>query len=215
MKKILKIWFVVLVLWAAYRFLFKLPEWVDELLIKPLVFVLLPIGLIRSGTVPGFARYQSVPGFENKKSVFEDIVIGAAVGFVFAFTALIANKLKHGAFLFAPVLPLVGSGIFLYLILSLATSISEEILGRGFLFNLFKKKWSVFLAAVFSSLLFLTLHLPIVFIGLHLTGITLAIFLTSIFLLSMVNCYLYENRGSLVLPILVHIFWNMTIALYL
>lgn len=206
MKKILKIWVVVLIFWATYRFLFKLPEWVDELLIKPLVFMLIPFGIAGSKTLPGF---------EKKKSVFEDVVIGAAVGFVFAFTALMANKLKHGTFLFSAVLPFAGSGIFFYLFLSLATSVSEEILGRGFFFNFFKKRWSIFLAATFSSLLFLTLHLPIVFTNLHLTGVTLATFLTSVFLLSMVNCYLYENRGSLVLPILVHIFWNMTIALYL
>lgn len=206
MKKVSKIWLTVFVFWSAYRFFFHFPEWVDELLIKPLIFILLPLKITKA---------KKIPGFESKKHVFEDILIGVVIGFVFAFVSLIVNKLKHGVFSFSPILPLFGTGIFLYLGLSLATSFSEEILGRGFVFGWLKKFHGVFLAAVVSSFFSLSLHLPILLVKLHLTGVTLATFLTSVFLLSMVNSYLYHNRGNLVLPILIHAFWNMSVALYL
>jgi len=70
-------------------------------------------------------------------------------------------------------------------------------------------------ASFFSSLLFLLLHLPIVFFVLKFSGLTLVIYLFSVFVLSLVNCFLFRLRGSLLAPLLVHAFWNMTIALYL
>lgn len=224
MKEIIKVWFIVFILWTLYRILFKLPEAADELIAKPIIFILLPFALLKVKTIPGLAGYQSipglagyrlVPGFENKKNIFEDILIGIASGFIFAFSAFIANRIKYGSFSFDPLLPLFGFWIFIYLALSLATSISEEILGRGFLFGEIKKQKGVFKAAIISSFLMLVLHLPVLLLVLHLTGITLVVYLSTVFLLSIVNCYLYENRGSLVLPIFVHLFWNMTVALYL
>lgn len=206
MKNVLKIWLSVVIPWTIYRLVFRFPEYVDELLVKPLIFILLPLGITKAKTIPGF---------DKRKNVFEDIIIGAAIGFVFAFVALLSNKLKYGSFLFNPILPVYGKGLILYLGLSLATGITEEILGRGFFFNTLKKHWSLLSSATVSSLLSLSMHFPILFTQLHLSGATLSVFLCSVFLLSMVNCYLYENRGSLVLPILIHMFWNMTVALYL
>lgn len=206
MNKVLKIWLCVFIPWTIYRIFFRFPEWVDEFLVKPAIFILLPLNL---------SGFKVFPGFEKRRKVFEDVIIGISVGFVFAFSALLANKAKYGSFLFSSALPLYGTGIVLYLFLSLATSVSEEVLGRGFIFNELKKTRGVFPSALFSSLFSLSLHLPIIFTQLNLAGITLATFLASVFLLSMVNAYLYQNRGSLVLPILIHLFWNMSVALYL
>lgn len=206
MKKVFKVWVCVFIPWTIYRIFFRFPEWIDEFLVKPIIFILIPLSLI---------GVKMLPGFEKKRKVFEDIMIGIGIGFVFGLSALLANKAKYGTFLISSTLPLYGTGILLYLALSLATSTSEEILGRGFFFNILKKHTGVFLSAVISSLFSLSLHFPIIFTQLNLTGVTLATFLSSVFLLSMVNSYLYQNRGSLVLPILIHMFWNMSVALYI
>lgn len=207
MRNIFKVWLSVFIPWTIYRIFFRFPEWVDEFLIKPAVFILLPFNL---------TSVKTIPGFEKKRKVFEDIMIGISTGTVFAISAVLANKAKYGTVTTSPVLPLNGAGILLYLFLSLATAASEEILGRGFFFNMLKKHYkSIFLSAVISSLLSLSLHLPLLFTQLNLTGVTLATFLSSVFLLSMANSYIYQIRKSLVLPILVHLFWNMSVALYL
>ena len=39
-QKALNLWAVVLIVWAIYRAKFKLPEWFDEFVAKPIVFVL-------------------------------------------------------------------------------------------------------------------------------------------------------------------------------
>lgn len=206
MKKAIKIFLPVFLLWFFYRLLFPVSESIDELLAKPLIFVLLPLFILKT---------KKLPGFENKQKVTEDLFLGVALGFVFAFTALLVNKLKHGSFFFNPVLSFQEANLLIYLCLSLVSGFSEEILGRGFLFNILRKNKTVFASATASSFLFLLLHLPIVVSQLHFQAMVLVVFLISVFLLSMVNCYLYDNRGSLVLPILIHLFWNMTIALYL
>ncbi len=206
MKQIFTIWFLLFLLWFLYRLFFRLPEWFDELLIKPLVFVLLPLN---------FFKLKTLPGFEDRKKIFEDILIGIGVGFVFAVVSLLANKLKYGSLSVLPIINVFGLRILFYLFLSFFTAGSEEILGRGLFFKLLSQKISLFFAAFLSSLFSLSFHLPILATQLNLQGLVLANFLITVFLLSMVNSYLYQLRQSLVLPILLHVFWNMSVALYL
>lgn len=215
MKLIWRLFLPVIVIWSVYRIFFNFPETVDEFIVKPLIFILLPLYLARYHTIPGFAKNRRVPGFENKRGIFEDLITGVAMAFVFAFGALIINKLKYGVFLIIPILPLVGWGSLVYLLLSIATSISEEVLGRGFFFNGLKKKSTIFLPAVMSSLMVLSIHLPVVVTKRQYNPQTLLVYLCSIFLLSMTNTYIYKFRGNLVLPVLIHAFWNMTVAVYL
>lgn len=206
MKRGLPIYLTVLVLWTLYRFFFRLPEWVDEVLIKPIIFILIPLNLF---------YMRRLPGFEKRANVVNDILLGIGLSFFFAFAAIYANIQKYGVFSSQPILPLAGSGIIIYLLLSLITSFSEEEFGRGMLFSSLKSKIGVFSGALLSSILMMGLYLPIVFTVLNLSGLTLMVYFFSIFLLSFVNCFVYENRKSLILPILIHTFWNMSIALFI
>ena len=208
MKRVLGVWLIIFILWSIYRFLFFFPEWVDELLVKPLVFLGPVFFLLKKEK-----KSLSSLGIKND-NFFADLKIGVFLGGVFALEGLLANFLKYGRFSFAPILPLKGGGILFYLFLSLATSFSEEVLGRGFLFARLFKIWaSLFKAATFSSILFLFLHLPIAFK--NLSSWTLFIYLLSVFILGIANSLIFNLRKTLVLPILVHAFWNMTVALYL
>jgi membrane protease YdiL (CAAX protease family) len=63
--------------------------------------------------------------------------------------------------------------------------------------------------------MFVLLHIPILVTMTKLQGMTLVLFLVTDLVLAIANSLLYYNTGSLVAPILVHIFWNMTVALYL
>lgn len=213
-RQVLIIWFLIFLVWAFYRAYFFQPEWVDELLVKPIVFV--------------FPVLFVVWYFENKpltdlgitfklKNIILDFYIGVVLGVLLAFEGLMANYLKYGNFSFSPLASTkMYPDIGIFLIVSLFSAVSEEILGRGYLYNrLFKKTNRQFWSAFFSSILFLLLHLPIMFTRLHLTGGALLIYPFSILILGITNCYLFTLRKSLTLPVLLHTFWNMTIALYL
>ena len=39
-QRALNLWAVILIIWSVYRAKFRLPEWLDEFIAKPLVFIL-------------------------------------------------------------------------------------------------------------------------------------------------------------------------------
>src|SRR4029078_13302165 len=106
---------------------------------------------------------------------------------------------------------------FFLLVVSLATAISEEILGRGFLFNRFfeKSKGNLIYAATYSTFMFLALHVPILLTTLKYQGVTLVMFFVTSIAIGFTNAILFRYSKSIVGPVLVHLFWNMTVALYL
>ncbi len=46
-SNIYRLWGWVLLIWSLYRYFLKFPEWVDELIFKPVVFVLPVIWFVR------------------------------------------------------------------------------------------------------------------------------------------------------------------------
>lgn len=210
MFRVLLSYFAILVSWTVYRYFYRFSEPIDELIAKPLVFVLPVL----------WYTWQYEKGDWEKLGLkvgrlFRDLYFGIGLGMLLGIEGVIFNYFKYGGLNFQPILPIEGKGLLVFLGLSLATAMSEEILGRGFLFQQLQYHLTDVRAVLLSSLLFLFLHLPIVVFVLHLTGVTLVIYLVSVFVLSVVNCILLQFSGSLVSPILVHAFWNMTIGLYL
>lgn len=141
--------------------------------------------------------------------------IGLGFGIVFALEGLAAHVIKYGKLDVNPIAAFQQYGFFL-IILSLATAFSEELLSRGFVFNrIYEKTKNLAYSSVVSSVMFMLLHVPILVTTTKLQGMTLVLFFVTDFVLATANSLLYYNTGSLVAPILVHIFWNMTVALYL
>lgn len=210
-KRIYILWFLIFLVWSIYRVSFKFPEWVDEMLVKPLVFVLPVIWWVK------FREKRSMESVGvTSRNLFKEIYIGCGIGLLFAFEGFLANYTKYHTFSFVPISVLAGAGLVPFLVISLFTSTSEEILGRGFVYGrIYEDNRNQFKSALVSSFLFLLLHIPILFTQLNLMGTSLIIYVVSIFLLGLTNSYLYSYRKSLVVPILIHIFWNVTVALYL
>ena len=205
------VWGWIAIAWALYRYFFRLPEWADEFIFKPLVFVLPVIWYVR---MKERAKLTSL-GLTTK-DLFTSIYIGLGFGFVFALEGLVANAIKYGKLTIVPIGAFTQYGMATLLLLSFATAVSEEILSRGFVFNrLIAAKKSLPYASIISTLMFVLLHVPILVLSLHLQGPALILFFITDFVLGFANSLLLYNTGSLVAPVLVHIFWNMTVALYL
>lgn len=213
-RQVYSVWFFIFLAWAFYRSKFFLPEWADELIVKPLIFVLpvIYIVIIREKN-----KFKELGIPTSLKDLLLDLYIGVAVGVFFAFEGLLANYLKYGKFSFGPIDALkLSGGVPFFLLLNLVTGISEEILARGYLYKrLYKISQNQLWASVYSSFFFLLLHIPIMFTRLRLTGTSLIVYPISILILGITNCYIFSYRKNLTLPILIHTFWNMTVALYL
>lgn len=211
LERVYQLWGWILLVWSLYRYFLRLPEYLDEFISKPLVFVLPVIWYVRSLE----KRTLASLGLTGK-NFFTNMYVGLGFGLVFALEGIASNFIKYGRLQINP-LPIVGQyGLILLLILSLATAFSEELLNRGFLFNrILEKTKSLPYASILSTILFVLLHIPILVTSLKLQGMTLVLFFITDFILGLANSLLFYNTGSLVAPILVHLFWNMTVALYL
>lgn len=206
-----RVWGWIVLVWALYRYFFQLPEWADEFIFKPLVFVLPVLWYVRKREKKSLQTIGL-----TTKNLFTSIYIGLGFGFVFAIEGLAANAIKYGKIEIMPIAAFEQYGMGMLILLSAATAFSEEVLSRGFVFSRFMEgKKGLMYSATLSALMFVVLHIPILAFSLKLQGSALLLFFVTDFVLAFANALLLYNTGSLVAPILIHIFWNMTVALYL
>lgn len=206
-----RVWGWIVLAWAFYRYFFRFSEMVDEFIFKPLIFVLPVLWFLRRYEKRGLTSLGL-----TTKNLFPSIYIGLGFGFVFALEGLAANAIKYGKLQIMPIDAFQQYGMGMLIVLSLATAFSEELLSRGFVFTrLMEGKKGLLYAALISTLMFVVLHIPILAFSLKLQGMALLLFFVTDFVLGFANSLLLYNTGSLVAPILVHLFWNMTVALYL
>lgn len=211
LEPVYQLWGWILLTWSLYRYFFKLPEAVDEFIVKPLVFVFPVLWYVLKKE----KRDLTTLGLTTK-NLFTSLYVGLGFGFVFALEGIAANAIKYGKIQINPIAAFEQYGLVMLLVLSVATAFSEELLNRGFLFGrILEKTKSLPYAAILSTVLFVLLHVPILVTSLHLQGTMLVLFFVTDFILGMANSLLYYNTKSLLAPILVHVFWNMTVALYL
>ena len=83
------LWGWIVIAWALYRYFFQLPEWADEFIFKPLVFVLPVLWYVRHRE----KRSLSSVGITTK-NIFTSIYIGLGFGFIFALEGILANAVS-------------------------------------------------------------------------------------------------------------------------
>lgn len=216
--RVLLVWLIVFFLWSLVRVFLQLPEGLETVSLKPIIFVLPVLLTLHLWEGKSFKRSLSDIGLTPKaRDIALDLYIGVVIGILFATEGLLVNVWKYQGYIFFPIERVASSGgIFPFLLLNAASSLWEEIFGRGYLYNkLAKSLHSIVRGAFFSSILMLFLHVPVMIALLPSSPSTFLLSAISIFLLSITNCILFASRRSLLLPILVHLFWNMTVALYI
>jgi len=208
---VFQFWAWQLLAWSLYRYFFRFPEPVDEFLIKPLVFVVPVLWFVLKIE----KRKLNTIGI-TKSNLLQSVLIGCGFGLLFAGEAIIANIFKYGSLTLTPVPSILTFGIPMMFLLSLATSCSEELLSRGFFFSrLYEASKNLIHASLMSTLLFVAFHIPILLTSLRFQGSTLILFFLTTFVLGITNSLIYHKTKSLVAPILIHLFWNMTVAVFL
>lgn len=205
------LWAYIAIAWALYRYFFKFSEAIDELVFKPLIFVL-PVILY---VLKKEKRPLSSLGFVSN-NLFRNILIGIGFGIVFILEGIFANTTKYGSLQMRPLDVVSQYGLPIMILLTFATALTEEIMNRGFLFNrMYEQSKNLMKTTFVTALLFMVLHIPVLVTSLHLQGTALVLFFATDFILALANNMLFAFTGSLVAPILVHIFWNMTVLLFL
>lgn len=197
----------LLVVWGFYRFLFKLPEEIEELLIKPLVW-LIPVYYFVKTEGLGLKSL----GITTHR-LFASIYLSLALGLLFAVEGLVVNMVKYGGFDFSA--NIGQHNLWVALGISFATAFSEEIAFRGYIFNrlwsVIKKEW---LASAVTSLVWGVIHIPVAIFwwNLNFSGTLGYLILTTIFGLG--SAFVFARTKNVFSSVLLHVFWEWPIILF-
>ena len=197
----------LLIVWCFYRFLFKLPDNIEELIVKPVIW-LVPIFFLLKREKLGLSSIGI-----TLKNLFPAIYLSLGLGALFVMEALIVNFLKYGGFNFGAN---VGSAPFTATLgLSFATAVSEETAFRGYLFSrvtiALKNEW---LANILTGIAWTAIHVPIAFLvwNLSLPAGMVYLFITAVFGLG--SAFLFARTGNLASSVLLHVLWEWPIILF-
>lgn len=212
LQKALNLWAIILIIWSIYRSQFKLPEWFDELIAKPLIFIFPVYLYIKKIEKRNFFDAISL----KMKSIYSNIILGLFAGAIFFASVLAANFIKSRKIIFFNQNGIYAQNIIFTLIIVFATSISEEILSRGFILKrLYKESKNLLSSSFFASILFFFLHIPILFTNAKITGNFLLLFMTTDLIFSLTTSLVFLTSESLILPIFIHAFYNLAFYLFL
>lgn len=210
-QKALNLWAVILIIWSVYRSVLKMPEWFDEFVAKPAVFVLPVIYYIRK--IDKKDVLSSIYVSLNSRKFLSDLIYSVMAMLLFFGAAVSAIYINTGKLLDRPNLPDWGT-VAMVILLALATGVTEEILSRGFVLKkLYDESKNYFSSIFLSSILFFILHVPILFTNINITGNLLLTFMVTDMVLSIINGFIFLERKSLTVPILIHAFYNIMVAL--
>lgn len=207
-QRMLNTWAIVLIIWSIFRAYFKtdLPIWFDEFIAKPIVF-LVPI-LFFINKYEKVAFHKAVDFYIDRK---QDILFGLYAGLIIFAFGIAVYFMNTGK-----IFPEFNSSFFYIIAIAIASSISEEILSRGFVLKrLYEDSKNMFTSVFFSSFLFFLTHIPILFTNPAMRGNVLLQVMVTDLLLSFGVSLAYLQRKNVVVPIIIHAFYNIGIYLLL
>ena len=197
----------LLVVWGFYRLLFQAPAPLEELVVKPIVW-LVPLYFLVRHERASFASIGIV--FNN---FFRVVYFVLSLGFVFSTFAVLVNYLKYSGLNFAANLGEVT--FFGALGLSFITAISEEITFRGYLLTrLLPAAKSELVANLVISFGWSLIHLPIAVLDWKLDPFSLAVYSFVVFLFSLGTTFVFLRTRNIAAPILLHVLWQWPIILF-
>lgn len=197
----------LLVVWGFYRLLFQAPDPLEELAVKPVIWLIPLYILVRKEKT----NLQSLGvTFHN---FFKVVYFVLALGFVFTVFALIVNILKYGNVNFAAN---IGVNTFwLALGLSFVTAITEELTFRGYLLTrLMENVKSPLNANIIISIGWALVHLPIAILDWRLEPMQLGVYAVIVFCFSLGATYVFLKTKNIAAPILLHVLWQWPIILF-
>lgn len=197
----------LIIVWGFYRFIFKFPDEIEELIVKPLVW-LIPVYILTKKE--GFGSDSL--GITSKNYV-SSVYLALGLGIFFAIEGLFVNFVKYEGFNFSSY---IGERtLMLALGLSVITAITEEISFRGYVFNRLNFVFnSVTIATLVSSLAWGLIHLPVSIFWFSLSPIGVFGFFLLTTLFGVGAAFIFSKTKNILAPILLHVLWIWPIILF-
>lgn len=199
---------ILFVVWGFYRTLFKLPDEIEELILKPLLW----LGLLYWFMQKERAGFASV-GWTGK-NLFSSIYLGIGLGLVFAIVGILSNIFKYGSLDFVD-FGFTGSSLLGAVAISFVTAVSEETVFRGYLFTRLQKILQSKLAAnLLVSCAWVLIHLPVLLFVYNLAPADIPARSILSFVFSLGAGFVFARTGNILAPILLNVFWSWPVILF-
>ena len=196
---------IVFLIWVCYRAFVQLPEWVDEIFAKAVVFgiptILYARNHVRSGSHQiGLEKIRFWPG----------LYIGLMVGGLYGFVGVLRSILHADEIM--PVMLFSSSIFWRTFFLAIMTAWWESLFFFGYVLNALidKVKYEIPAVAIATGV-FLLFHLPLRLI-IGGPGLLSALFLLTLFAIG--QSILYLRTRSLYSIAISHAIWGMVLLLY-
>ncbi len=203
-ERILNIWAIAMIAWSFYRAAFKadLGLWFDELIAKPLFF-LLPVYIF----ISKFEKKKLLPSLGLKApSVWLEIMIGLVIGLGFLITVVSLGGMQF----------YIDQKIAWLVVPAFATAVTEVILSQGFVLErLLKSSPGYLVPALYASVLNFFLNVPLLFTTQGLTGSILMQVLVLQLSLNLGLSFLYVYRRSVYAPIVIKFLYLLTVYTFM
>lgn len=198
----------LLIVWGFYRLIFVLPDWVEELIIKPIIWVVPVLYLVLNREK---ANLESI-GI-TFKNLFPAVYFAIALGSLFTIEGVIVNYLKYGSLNFKA--NLGTETLLVSLGLSFATAISEEIVFRGYLFTrisqALQNEWK---ANIITSIGWTIIHIPVTIFVNKLSPVAAIVYLFLTFIFGVGSSFVYARTKNISSSIFLHVLWEWPIMLF-
>ncbi len=196
----------LITIWTFYRMNFDNSDVLEELVIKPIIWLaplflyIFPKEKISLATI-GVAF----------KNLFPSLYLSLALGVGFVFLGLIANIAKYQGVNFGAN---IGGNLLPGVTVSFATAITEELVFRGYLLSAFIKKQGNLFAVILTTLFWTFIHAPIAYFVWRMDAIQLTIYLILTFIYGLGASGLFLRTKNIAAPILLHVLWEWPIILF-
>jgi len=197
----------IFTVWGFFRLLFRLPEELEELVLKPLIWLSPVIYIL-------YIEKKSLPSIGwTIHRLRSALAWGLGLGVLFAAEGFLVNYLKFGHI--APPLSISPQSFYFLIVLSLVTAVSEETVFRGFFFSrLLEIGKSEILANITTSVSWTIIYLPIAIFIKHYDLPQLSIFLFLVFIFGIGSAFVYARCKNIAAPILLHLLWSLPIVIF-
>ena len=206
-KNVSLLFVYLFLVWGCYRLIFKLPDSVEEIIIKPIVWILPVLYLLKKEK----ANLESI-GITSKK-LFPSIYFSLILGSLFVFLSLVTNFFKYGYFNFNA--NIGQDSLFTSLGISFITAISEEIVFRGYIFSrlwtALNNEWK---ANFITSILWTLIHVPITIFINKLDPLSAVVYLMLTFIFGIGSAFVYGRSKNVASSVFLHVLWEWPIVLF-
>ena len=203
------VWVYVLVflVWGVYRLFFRLPEWIEEVFLKMVVFG----GPVLWVTLKKQKKSLASLGMSTKGLV-SSVYLGVLLGLWWVVVGKITVFVASGGLVLNPQVGVKMFGELMFV--SLFTAFWEELLFMGFLLPKFVQDTkSELLSLVSVGVMFALLHLPIQ-LATQVQAGQIVTRLILLLMLSVGNGVLYLRFKNLAAPVFSHLVWGSVIYLF-